>query len=124
LKSDHSPSDYAWAFADSFIDFVNRVSLKCFLYSDRGKHYVLAGVPWQWINTVPAGDLIIDPITTVTNSDDTRLQDTGNYGSGTTLAVGKPSGGNKRRTIIPGLPKALAGQASSTSRAYQAAPPY
>jgi hypothetical protein len=117
------PEDYAYAVADSLTDFSNRANLTRFFYSDRGKHYLLAGVPWNWINTAPAGALIIDPLATVTNSDDTWLQDAGNYGSGTSLVIGKPSGGNKRRTIIPGLPKALAGQANSTSRAYQPAPP-
>jgi hypothetical protein len=94
------PKDYAWAVADSVTDFSGRISVKRYFYSDRGKHYMLAGVPWNWINTAPAGALIIDPLATVTNSDDTRLQDAGNYGSGTSLVIGKPSGGNKRRTII------------------------
>jgi hypothetical protein len=85
---------------DSATGYAGRVSVKRYFYSEKGKHYMLVGVPWNWINTAPAGTLIIDPTTTVTNSEDTRLQDAGNYGSGTTLAIGKPSGGNKRRVII------------------------
>jgi hypothetical protein len=56
--------DYAWAAADE----EKRVSLQRYFYSDRGKHYLLAGVPWSWINVAPAGTLIIDPTITVTNS--------------------------------------------------------
>ena len=69
------PKDYAHAVADSITDFANRTSIKRIFYSQGGKNYMLVGVPWSWINSAPTGDLIIDPTTTVTNSDDTYLQD-------------------------------------------------
>jgi hypothetical protein len=67
-----------------------------------GKNYPLVGVPWNWINQSPVGDLIIDPTTPVTNSDDVRLYDGTNYVTSTILAVGKnPSGGTlKARTLL------------------------
>ncbi|MGH7494379.1 MAG: hypothetical protein ACREOO_18565 [bacterium] len=61
---------------------------------------MLAGVPWSWIQSAPACDLIIDPTTPVTHNDDTRLYDASNHGSSTVLAIGKPTGSLKRRTII------------------------
>jgi len=33
--------------ADSVTDFSNRVSLRRNFYSDRGKDYMLVGVPWS-----------------------------------------------------------------------------
>lgn len=100
---------------DSASGYAGRSSVKRSFYSDRDKHYLLVGVPWNWIDSAPEGDLIIDPTTNAATSDDVRLHDTGNYGSSTILAVGKhPSGGTlKTRTLIPGLPEALAGQTSS-----------
>jgi len=94
--------DYAHAAADSATDFANRTPVKRIFYSLGGKYLLLVGVPWSWINSAPAGDLIIDPTAPVTNSDDVRLYDTANYGSNTILAAGKhPSGGTlKARTLI------------------------
>ncbi|MGH7495427.1 MAG: DNRLRE domain-containing protein [bacterium] len=94
------PEDYAWAEADSANDFSERIKIRRYMYTDRGKDYMLVGAPWDWVNAAPKGNLIIDPTTTITSSDDVRLQDTNNYGSGATLAVGKPAGFTKRRTII------------------------
>lgn len=61
---------------------------------------MLVGVPLDWINSAPAGDLIIDPTTTVTTSDDVRLLDASNYGAGGSLSVGKKAGVNKSRSLI------------------------
>jgi RHS repeat-associated protein len=96
------PKDYAYAAADSVTDFSNRVSLRRYFYSDRGKDYMLVGVPWSWIDSAPEGDLIIDPTTNAATNEDVRLYDTGNYGNDTKLAIGKfPSGGTlKARTLI------------------------
>jgi RHS repeat-associated protein len=96
------PKDYAYAAADSVTDFSNRVSMRRYFYSDRGKDYMLVGVPWSWIDFAPAGDLIIDPTTNAATSDDVRLYDAGNYGSDTKLAVGKfqNTGNLKARTLI------------------------
>jgi len=92
------PKDYAYAAADSITDFSNRVSLRRYFYSDRGKDYMLVGVPWNWIDSAPEGDLIIDP----TTNKDVRLYDAGNYGSDTKLAVGKFPNANsyKARTLV------------------------
>jgi len=59
-------------------------------------------VPWSWINSSPAGALIIDPTTNAATNEDVRLYDAGNYGTDTKLAVGKfPNTGNwKSRSII------------------------
>jgi RHS repeat-associated protein len=96
------PKDYAYAAADSVTDFSNRVSMRRYFCSDRGKDYMLVGVPWNWIDAAPEGDLIIDPTTNAATGDDVRLYDTANYGTSTILAVGKfPSGGTlKARTLI------------------------
>lgn len=96
------PRDYAHAVADSTTDFANRTSIKRIFYSQGGKNYMLAGVPWSWLNSSPQGDLIIDPTTNAATNEDVRLYDAGNYGSDTKLAVGKfPNAGNlKSRSVI------------------------
>jgi RHS repeat-associated protein len=96
------PKDYAYAAADSVTDFSNRVSLRRYFYSDRGKDYMLVGVPWSWIDAAPEGDLIIDPTTNAATSVDVRLYDDNNYGNDTRLAIGKfPNASNyKTRTLI------------------------
>jgi RHS repeat-associated protein len=96
------PKDYAYAVADSITDFSNRVSMRRYFYSDRGKDYVLVGMPWSWIASAPEGDLIIDPTTNVTTGEDVRLYDGTNYGNETRLAVGKfPNTNNyKARSLI------------------------
>jgi len=94
------PKDYAHAVADSVTGFANRLGIKRVFYSQGGKNFMLVGVPLNWINSAPAGDLIIDPTTTVTNSDDTYLQDATNFGTNTSLVIGKSSGSFKKRTII------------------------
>jgi len=94
------PKDYAHAVADSVTDFANRISLRRYFYSDRGKNYMLVGVPLNWINSAPAGELIIDPTTTVIGLDDVYLQDATQYGSNTSLVIGKSTGTYKKRTII------------------------
>jgi len=96
------PKDYAFAAADSVTDFINRANLKRVFFSQNGKHYLLVGVPWTWINSSPAGALIIDPTTNAATNEDVRLYDAGNYGTDTKLAVGKfPNTGNlKSRSVI------------------------
>ncbi|MGH7495435.1 MAG: DNRLRE domain-containing protein [bacterium] len=61
---------------------------------------MLVGVPWSWVNTAPAGDLIIDPTAYVDYASDTRLQNATKYGSDLELIVGKKAGVVKKRTII------------------------
>jgi len=92
--------DYAYAAADSVTDFANRTSVKRIFYSQGGKYSMLIGVPWSWINSSPQGDLIIDPTTTAIGNDDVYLQDATQYGSNTSLVIGKSTGTNKKRTII------------------------
>lgn len=96
------PKDYAYAAADSITDFSNRVSMRRYFYSDRGKDYMLVGVPWNWIDSAPEGDLIIDPTTNAATSVDVRLYEAGNHGSDTKLAVGKFTNANnyKARKLI------------------------
>jgi len=95
------PKDYAHAAADSTTGFSNRISLRRYFYSQGGKHYMLVGVPWNWINSAPAGDLIIDPTTSVGASDDVWLEDlaTG-LGGSTQFLIGKAASYPKKRTII------------------------
>jgi len=94
--------DDAHAVADSITNFANRTNLKRVFFSQSGKNYMLAGVPWNWINSSSSGDLIIDPTTNAATNEDVRLYDAGNYGSDTKLAVGKfPNAGNRKsRSII------------------------
>jgi len=96
------PKDYAHSVADSITDFANRAGIKRIFYSQGGKHFMLVGVPWSWINSAPAGDLILDPTALPAVNDDVRLYDGSNYGSNTILAVGKfPNANNyKSRTLI------------------------
>ena len=94
------PKDYAWAAADSLTDYSNRVNIKRIFYSQDDKTYLLIGVPWNWMNGAPAGELIIDPTTTITNSSDVRLMDGGFYGSGASLSIGKNTGVNKSRSLV------------------------
>jgi len=92
--------DYAYAAVDSLTDFSNRVNVKRIFYSQDGKTYLLIGVPWNWINSVPAGDLIIDPTTSITDNRDVRLMDGGFYGTGASLSIGKNAGVNKSRSLV------------------------
>ncbi len=72
-------------------------------YTERGKHYLLVGVPYTWLKTAPAGELVIDPTVSVATSEDVWLEDTSNKnGSGSTtgLIVGKTASYPKKRTII------------------------
>jgi len=92
--------DYAYAAADSLTDFSNRVNVKRIFYSQDGKTYLLIGVPWSWVNTAPFGDLIIDPTTTVTNSTDVRIMDTGYYGPGGSLSIAKNTSVSKSRSLV------------------------
>ena len=94
------PKDYAHAVADSVTDFANRTSLRRYFYSQGGKNYMLVGVPLSWISSAPAGDLVIDPTTTVIGNDDVYLQDATNSGSNSSLIIGKSTGTDKKRTII------------------------
>jgi len=54
----------------------------------------------SWISSALAGDLIIDPTTTVTNSSDVRLMDGGFYGSGGSLSIAKNTGVSKSRSLV------------------------
>ena len=96
------PKDYAHAVADSVTVSSTRVSLRRYFYSQGGKHYMLMGVPWNWVNSAPEGDLIIDPTTTVGTSDDVWLEDTFNYdGHSVGLLIGIAADPfPKKRTII------------------------
>jgi hypothetical protein len=90
------PKDYAWAVADS----ANPISVLRRFYSDRGKDYLLVGVPYSWITSSPAGTLIIDPTVKAAASEDTWLESTGINGNSTQFLIGKTSGNNKKRTLI------------------------
>ncbi|MGI0014960.1 MAG: hypothetical protein ACREBU_16190, partial [Nitrososphaera sp.] len=99
------PKDYAHAAADSVTDFTNRINLRRYFYSDRGKDYMLVGVPWSWIDSATAGDLIIDLTTSATASEDVWLEDlTSGLGSNTQVIIGKArdpwTDYAKKRTII------------------------
>ncbi|MGI0015117.1 MAG: hypothetical protein ACREBU_17015, partial [Nitrososphaera sp.] len=73
------PKGYAHAVGDSLTGFSSRISLRRYFYSDRGKDYMLVGVPWSWIDSAPEGDLIIDPTTSVATSEDVWLENTSNF---------------------------------------------
>lgn len=60
------PRDYAWAVADSVTNFAGRGSVTRVFYSQAGKDYLLVGMPYNWLQTSPAGELVIDPTVTVT----------------------------------------------------------
>lgn len=96
------PKDYAWAVNDSVTDFAGRVSVMRYFYSDRGKDYMLVGVPYSWITGAPAGTLIIDPTTSVATSEDVWLENTSNFdGHSVGLIIGKAADPfPKKRTII------------------------
>jgi len=95
------PKDYAHAVGDSITGFSNRVNLRRYFYSQAGKHYMLVGVPWSWINSAPQGTLIIDPTTSVGASDDVWLEDNATgLGSSTQVIIGKAASYPKKRTII------------------------
>ena len=95
------PKDYAHAVGDSVTGFSNRVSLRRYFYSQAGKNYMLVGVPYNWIAGSPAGDLVIDPTTSVGASDDVWLEDNATgLGSSTQFLIGKAAGYPKKRTLI------------------------
>ncbi len=98
------PKDYARAVNDSATGFANQPSVRRYFYSDRGKDYMLVGVPWSWINTAPQGTLIIDPSVSPVASEDVWLENAGNNGASTILLVGKArdpwTNYPKKRTII------------------------
>jgi hypothetical protein len=95
------PKNYAWAWGDSVTEFASQVSLRRYFYSDRGKDYMLVGVPWSWVNSAPEGDVIIDPTVQPAASDDVWLEDASNYdGHAAGLLIGKAGGFPKKRTVI------------------------
>jgi len=68
-----------------------------------GKLFVVSGVPYSWITSIPNGDVVIDPTLTITPgaSDDTWLENTTVKGGQTLLIVGKHGGGYpKKRTLV------------------------
>ena len=75
-----------------------------YFYFDRGVNYLLIGVPLTWLDAQPAGDVVIDPTTSLTVNDDVWLEDTGNKNSHQLIIVGKsrtPSTDYpKKRTVI------------------------
>jgi hypothetical protein len=104
-----SPKGVAWAQNDSATEgqatgFAGQTNVTRYFYSDKDKDYQLVGVPWRWVNSAPAGDLIIDPPVTVATSEDTWLESSGNNGGTTILLVGKArlpmTNFPKKRTII------------------------
>jgi hypothetical protein len=92
--------DYAYAAVDSLTDYSNRIGVRRIFYTQNGRHYLLIGVPWSWIDTAPAGDLIIDPTTPVTSNTDVRIMDGGLYGTGGSLSIGKNTGVSKSRALV------------------------
>jgi RHS repeat-associated protein len=94
------PKDFAWAVNDSATGFANQTSVRRYFYSDRGKDYMLVGVPWSWINSAPQGTLIIDPTTSVATSADVWIENLANKNSYTILLIGKAAGYNRKRTLI------------------------
>ncbi len=70
-------------------------------YTERGKHYLLVGVPYSWIKTAPEGEVVIDPTVSVAASEDVWLENTSNFdGHSAGLLIGKASCCSKKRTII------------------------
>jgi len=53
------PEDNAYALADS----VNHINVTRVFSSQRGKDYLLVGVPYTWLEAAPKGTLIVDPTT-------------------------------------------------------------
>jgi len=90
------PQDNAYAVADS----ANRINVTRVFSSQRGKDYVLVGVPYTWLEAAPKGTLVIDPTTTASASDDVWLEGTLNNGSSTQFLIGKAAGFAKKRTLI------------------------
>jgi hypothetical protein len=97
------PNDYAWAANDSTGE--NIVPVFRVFYTQQGRHYLLLGVPWAWVNAAAKGPLVIDPTITIDNNlddvtRDTRLQNAANWGSDVTLMVGKKSDSVKKRSLL------------------------
>lgn len=97
------PNDYAWAANDGSGE--NVVPVFRVFNTQQGKHYLLIGVPWTWVNAAPNGPLIIDPTITIDNNlddvtRDTRLQNATKWGSDATLMVGKKSDSVKKRSVL------------------------
>lgn len=97
------PSDYAWAANDKTGE--NVVPVFRVFYTQQGRHYLLLGVPWMWVNAAPAGPLIVDPTVTIDDNledvtRDTRLQSATNYGADISLMAGKRVGAGKKRSLL------------------------
>ena len=64
----------------------------------------MIGVPLSWLDAQPAGDVVIDPTTSVSANDDVWLEDTGNKNSHQLIIVGKSRTPTtdypKKRTVI------------------------
>ncbi|MCI0564949.1 MAG: hypothetical protein MN733_41310, partial [Nitrososphaera sp.] len=75
------------------------MSVKRYIYSDRGKHYLLVGVPYTWVTSSPAGTLIIDPTVKATASEDVWLENATNKNSYNFLIIGKVAGYAKKRAL-------------------------
>ncbi|MFQ5638398.1 MAG: DNRLRE domain-containing protein [bacterium] len=73
-----------------------------FFYTERGKHFLLAGVPWSWVRYQPKGTVVIDPSTAAATLDDVWLESAGNFNTHSAgLLVGNAGGGpSKKRTLV------------------------
>ncbi len=91
---------FIWAEADSANDSVARARIRRYIYTDRGKDYMLVGVPWSWVNQASKGALIIDPTVMVAQPADVFLQDGSNHGASTALMIGKNAGVSKKRRLL------------------------
>ena len=95
------PQDFAWLGSDSTDNASSRVPVRRYFYSKGNKHFMLVGVPWQWINQAPAGELIIDPSpTTVAVDRDVYIVDETNKNYKKFLEVGIADNLPKRRSLI------------------------
>ncbi|NUM79132.1 DNRLRE domain-containing protein, partial [candidate division KSB1 bacterium] len=89
------PPDFAWAVNNE----EDRIPVRRIVYSERGKNYLLIGVPWRWVREAAPGPLIIDPTTNLTASDDTYLYGANNINN-SQLFVGKYQCTDKKRALV------------------------
>ncbi len=70
------PRDFAVSVGDSVLTGKEPV-LRLF-YTERGKHFFAAGIPYAWLETAQAGDIIIDPTVATGATQDVHIENTSN----------------------------------------------
>lgn len=94
------PTDFAYH-RNTSDSSLTSIDLKRRIITRNGKIYVVSGVPYNWINSLPQGRVVIDPAPVVSNiAEDTWLEFNSVKGDEEFLIVGKSGVTPKKRSLL------------------------